>query len=59
MSGKCIELEEKAMTDEHLAAIGRKMPSSLVLFQCTGDKVTSNGLRQLFWECSESLRVGS
>jgi hypothetical protein len=45
------------MEDDTLAHIGHRHPVSLALIQCHGDNITAKGLRELFTECSDSLRV--
>lgn len=45
------------MDDETLANIGHRHPVSLALIQCHGDNITAKGLRELFRECCETLRV--
>ena len=49
--------QNKNITDEWLCAIGMHRPMSLTISQCHGDKVTVNGLRDLFRNCSDSLEV--
>lgn len=43
--------------DDWLIQIGLRCPVSLSLIQCRGDAVTANGLRELFRECADSLKV--
>ena len=45
------------MDDESLVQIGHRHPVSLALIQCHGDNITAKGLREMFRECSETLRV--
>ena len=45
------------MTDQSLSEIGKRRPQSLSLIQCHGNKVSAQGLRELFRHCAESLQV--
>ncbi|ESO84704.1 hypothetical protein LOTGIDRAFT_168574 [Lottia gigantea] len=54
---KCIAVKKQhAITDEWLDQISKRHPISLALIQCHGDLITSNGLKQMFKQCSHTLR---
>jgi len=55
--GRRIVVKNKQLTDDWLTVIGRRQPSSLELIKCRGDAVTPTGLRELFRQCADSLRV--
>ena len=56
--GKHIVLRKKQrVSDSWLSEIGKHAPQKLSLIQCQGEKVTANGLRELFRQCADSLQV--
>ena len=56
-SGKEIVIRRKKLDDSLLNKIGIKRPVSLTITQCHSNKVTAEGLRNLFRSCGDSLEV--
>ena len=58
ISGKYITIKKKSdLDDSCLEEISRRHPVSLALIHCHGDQITAKGLRDMFRECAESLKV--
>lgn len=56
--GKYITIKKKTdLDDSCLTEISRRHPVSLALIHCHGDQVTAKGLRDMFRECADSLKV--
>jgi hypothetical protein len=55
--GKYITIKKNDIDDSCLEEIAKRHPVSLALIQCQGERVTARALRDLFRECSQSLKV--
>ncbi|XP_060605854.1 uncharacterized protein LOC132758296 [Ruditapes philippinarum] len=53
---KYITIKKNDIDDSCLEEIAKRHPVSLALIQCQGERVTARALRDLFRECSQSLK---
>jgi hypothetical protein len=56
-TGKRIVVRKRSLNDSALNRIGQHQPISLEFYQCRGDVVTPDGIRDLFRQCSDTLQV--
>ena len=57
-SGRTIQLRNSSsVCDSWLSEMGKHRPTSLSLIKAEGEQVTSEGLRELFRQCADSLQV--